>query len=436
MSTAFQTLLAMCDSDDGFFVNRKFVRFAGSLEAGIVLTRLMMWTPHSRDLDGWVYKSDADWMVETCLSQYSVRRARAALEQMGVVETCVRQVKRAPIVHYRIKPAAMVSQWRAWLKANPVLANSKDPGILRKRKNDLAKTKEQPFDSARSSLSHERHARKTDMSSSVPSAPASASVARPDDDDDFLRSVFDLYRQLTGLATVERDRVSAEKLRAVPVEVVERVMIEVRRRKPREKIYSLEYFVEEVLRAAAELAHRAPDIGALPEAPEVVPAPVVAVAPPPRARPAPPPPTRGALALSVAPEPAAVPEISADTKTRVFAHVADYLPRFAATHGRPPSRDELRAHLVEWCVEARLDCAIVDAMYPPPRSASPPPQFPAPVPAPPAPAPAAVRPASDPGESEAGETERRRREFLDGLAALRNRPPDDTNRAERRPHGE
>lgn len=416
MSTTFQTLLAMCDSDDSFVVNRKFVRFTGSLEAGIILTRLMMWTQHSADPEGWVYKSDADWQRETCLKQYGVRQARTALEMMGVVETCVRQVKRAPTIHYRIKPEAMVRAWRAWLRANPVLAKTKDREILRNRKNGVANPKDGPFEFARTSLSHERHARKTGMSSS---APVPTSPAPPCDDDDFLRTVFDLYRDLTGRSASDDDRVSAEKLRGVTVEVVERVMVEVRRR-ARKPIKSIEYFVEEILREAARLSQVSADdeFDISPEAPEVGRRPPDVVATLPRAAPSPPAPTRGALALSVAPEFVPI-EISVDTKRLVWDHVRAHVIAFNSLNGRDPKRDELRAHLVEWCLEARLDVAIVDAMYP--ASTSPPPKFPAPALAPPAPVPTPALPAADPGESAAGETERRRREFLDGLAALRRK---------------
>jgi hypothetical protein len=120
---------------DGLFVHRAFVKFAGSLEAGLLLSQLLYWTPRARvqlkDDNGdqsisWIAKTDADFMTELCLTQYALRQARRQLEDLGVLETRVAKFAGVPTVHYRLAMEALIDAWVAWCRKND-LANSQNP---------------------------------------------------------------------------------------------------------------------------------------------------------------------------------------------------------------------------------------------------------------------------------------------------------------------
>ena len=72
----------------------------------------------------------------------------------------------------------------------------------------------------------------------------------------------------------------------------------------------------------------------------------------------------GGVTVGEQDQPAPKGGFSEADKTPVFAAVGAFVRRFAATNGRQPDRDELRAHLFDWCSERGIDLGLVDAMYP------------------------------------------------------------------------
>lgn len=155
---------------------------------------------------------------------------------------------------------------------------------------------------------------------------------------------------------------------------------------------------EESRRLARSNVGAAPDV-----AEERSPTPVVTLPAPPRPRPS----TQGALALDVPPlaaEASASLVVSDATKQRVYDDIGPFVGRFASMNGRAAALDDIRAHVLEFCLEHSINPGVVDVMYPVPKPkpsaskpAPPAPRLvPDPVPEPPAHDPAPV-PTADTG---------------------------------------
>jgi hypothetical protein len=222
-----------------------------------------------------------------------------------------------------------------------------------------------------------------DKTSSSPTPPSDLEEREPDgqdDDDDDLSPaaliVVGIWLELSGRPTATaKDREAAEQLAAYPVDVVRRGIAETleNARASGTRARSLRYCVEQVEEVARRLARS--QVGAAPELEESLAAGEqsdrtggdTSLRPRPAAitddtgTPARTQRTAGALALAAEAEPA---EYSDAERAPVFAAARSFLPSFATLNGRPPSRDELRAHLVEWCLEHGRDAGVVDAIYP------------------------------------------------------------------------
>jgi hypothetical protein len=111
-----QTLIAMTGQDNTITVHRPFVEFTGTLEAAMMLSQLLYWTPRATIPGGWVAKSDKDWEKELCLSRYSNRGAAKVLKSMGVIETKLKKFNNAPTTHYRIIWKSLEKKWVEWIK--------------------------------------------------------------------------------------------------------------------------------------------------------------------------------------------------------------------------------------------------------------------------------------------------------------------------------
>lgn len=126
------TLMALVGQDDVIVVHKSLVQFTGSLEAGMMLGQLLYWTPRASIPEGWIAKSDDDWADELSLTNYAVRKARKALEEMELIETRLARFNGAPTLHYRIRIATLRNKWARFV--------SQRNSILRNRKNDFAKS--------------------------------------------------------------------------------------------------------------------------------------------------------------------------------------------------------------------------------------------------------------------------------------------------------
>lgn len=134
--------------DDGIFIQRAFVRFAGSLEAGILLGQLLYWTPRARlelvesdgtRSQGWIAKTDDAFADELYLSKYALRKARQSLEEMGILVTRIAKFGGTPTVHYRLDQDALVEAWTSWIEQHhPPLDPPPAPSPAESRKMDLS----------------------------------------------------------------------------------------------------------------------------------------------------------------------------------------------------------------------------------------------------------------------------------------------------------
>lgn len=130
------TLLAMAGQRNVITIPRAFVRFTGDLESAMLLNQLLYWMPRSH-LDGdSIYKTDAEWQEELCLTRYAVRQARECLVKMGFLTTSVHHQKGTPAVHYHIDYELLVTKWEAWLQSEAVKSENElysPPSKVRKR---------------------------------------------------------------------------------------------------------------------------------------------------------------------------------------------------------------------------------------------------------------------------------------------------------------
>jgi hypothetical protein len=109
------TLLAMSGQDEIVIVRRSFVHLTGSLESGMMLNQLLYWQGRGARADGLLWKSDADWMEELCLSRHGVRNARARLERLGLIQTRVMRANGSPTTHYKCDLKRLEELWKSFL---------------------------------------------------------------------------------------------------------------------------------------------------------------------------------------------------------------------------------------------------------------------------------------------------------------------------------
>jgi hypothetical protein len=58
----------------------------GSIESGLFLSQACYWTPRTHDEDGWFYKTQGEWKIETVLSRRQQEHARRQLTHRGLLE--------------------------------------------------------------------------------------------------------------------------------------------------------------------------------------------------------------------------------------------------------------------------------------------------------------------------------------------------------------
>jgi hypothetical protein len=76
------------------------VRIAGSVNAALMLSQALYWTPRTKDPDGWFYKSHVDWEAETGLTRREQDTARKELRGKGLVEERLKGVPAT--LYYRV----------------------------------------------------------------------------------------------------------------------------------------------------------------------------------------------------------------------------------------------------------------------------------------------------------------------------------------------
>lgn len=108
------TLINLSGQKNVITVYRAFVDFTGTLEAAMMLSQLLYWTPKSKN-NGWIAKSDKDFQEELCLSRRAIRGSRIILLNLLVITTKKAQFNGAPTMHYRINLENLDHQWDQFL---------------------------------------------------------------------------------------------------------------------------------------------------------------------------------------------------------------------------------------------------------------------------------------------------------------------------------
>lgn len=91
------------------------VHITGSHQAAIFLGQLLFWTGKQRNPDGWIYKTQEDWELETELSEKEQRAARKHLTERGLTEERFKQIPRR--LEYRINRDRINQAWDDWVPA-------------------------------------------------------------------------------------------------------------------------------------------------------------------------------------------------------------------------------------------------------------------------------------------------------------------------------
>jgi hypothetical protein len=105
------------------------IRIGGSAAAGILLSQLLYWSSKpKRDANGWIYKTEADWMRETGLSATEQHRARRELKARGLIEE-----KRGGYlnrIHFRPCRARIAA-----LLTGEAVSEASSPGVAKRTQN-------------------------------------------------------------------------------------------------------------------------------------------------------------------------------------------------------------------------------------------------------------------------------------------------------------
>lgn len=110
------TLMALTDPEAIIVVHRPLVRFTGSLEAAMLLSQMLYWTPRATLADGWIAKTDEMWRAEIPgVSRYALRNARNILEKEGILQTRIGGWAGQRCTFYRLDVEALTGAWQAFV---------------------------------------------------------------------------------------------------------------------------------------------------------------------------------------------------------------------------------------------------------------------------------------------------------------------------------
>lgn len=186
MNDLLRTVMALSGDENVVVIRKPLVNFTGCLEAGIMLNQLLYWTPRSK-MDGWIAKTDKEWMDELCLSQYGVRKAREVMEGMGILETKVKKFNNTPTVHYRLDLDAFAYHWELWLNRQAL------PDL------DFAKSQDRLCENAKS-ITETTTEKEEVVADAPPSQPPAKQTASPKIDKRELRSnLATFFQEKTGI---------------------------------------------------------------------------------------------------------------------------------------------------------------------------------------------------------------------------------------------
>ena len=121
-----ETLIAFSGNENAVVVRPAFVKFTGSLEAGMLLSQLLYWRPRTGRSDDWFYKSDKELQEELCLSRRAVRNAKVVLRKLEIITTRTRRANGAPVTHYNINLDVLGRKWQEWIQEQNAARTEED----------------------------------------------------------------------------------------------------------------------------------------------------------------------------------------------------------------------------------------------------------------------------------------------------------------------
>jgi len=102
-------------------VSKAFIKFTGSYDAGVLLGQLLYWYPRAAN-EG-IYKSDAEFCDELCMSRYGLRAAKELLANMGIVKLSVGMWREHQTTYYELDLEKLGELWQLFIDKNkPVVS--------------------------------------------------------------------------------------------------------------------------------------------------------------------------------------------------------------------------------------------------------------------------------------------------------------------------
>lgn len=85
----------------------QMARALGGIEEAIFVQQLYYWSDKPIDKEGWVYKTQKEWEIETTLTPKMQNRVKRKLKDLGILETKLKSVKNRPTLHYKLEIALL-----------------------------------------------------------------------------------------------------------------------------------------------------------------------------------------------------------------------------------------------------------------------------------------------------------------------------------------
>lgn len=79
---------------------RIYVDLTGDIKAAVLFNQCVFWSDKSKRCDGYFYKTDDEFMVETGLSKAEIKRVKRILKSLGFIKTKLERANGAPTTHY------------------------------------------------------------------------------------------------------------------------------------------------------------------------------------------------------------------------------------------------------------------------------------------------------------------------------------------------
>ncbi len=111
--------------------HRRLVDLTGSVKAAVLLSQMIYWTRHGRDIavtDGWFHKTTAQWELETGLTAREQAGARDILCELGILNT--RRRGAPAVLHFQLAAQGLVSLLAESMGHSAVLLDRADGAFV------------------------------------------------------------------------------------------------------------------------------------------------------------------------------------------------------------------------------------------------------------------------------------------------------------------